>query len=93
MKTLAIVLFVILLASDVRAACYTPETARDAANSIGQRLTRMADTRYGETLRLYQNPDNGDWTLTVIRADGAGREIECTLVDGEKGWQAVGDPA
>ena len=91
MRTLAIVLFVILLASDVRAACYTPETAQDAANSIGQRLTREASTRYGETVRLYQNPENGDWTLTVIMLNGA----ECTLVDGEEGWQEItqGDPA
>ncbi len=91
MKTLLTVAFVILLACDVQAGCYTPQDAQDAANSIGQRLTREAPTRYGETVRLYQNPENGDWTLTVIMLNGA----ECTLVDGEDGWQEIeqGDPA
>ena len=93
MKTLAVIAFVILLACDVQAACYRPQEAQDAANSIGQRLTREAETRYGETVRLYQNPDNGDWTLTVFRINELGMAIECTLVDGEQGWQAIGDPA
>ena len=98
MKTILTVAFVILLASDVRAACFKPEAVEQMAKAdYNERVTHVGPTNAGEMVRLYQNRDTGTWTLTVVMyrtIDGEQQAVECTLTGGE-GWREItqGDPA
>ena len=91
-KTILTAAFVVLLATEVQAGCFDPETIEEMAKAeYNEQVTHVATTSAGEIVRLYQNREAGTWTLTVIMPNG---RLECTLTDGE-GWQEIaqGDPA
>lgn len=91
MKTLLTVAFVILLASDVRAACWQSKSFEEMAREKWAELPAgHGVTQGGELVRVYVNPKTGRWTITIVHGD----RRECPLSAGEE-WRQItqGDPA
>ena len=78
----------LLLAFPAHAQCWKAQSLEEMESEGWiQRVSHAGITKDGEILRLYVNPEDGAWTLTVIQKTGH----ECPLAAGE-GWRQLKVP-
>ena len=91
MKSLLTAVFVILLATEVQAQCFKAKTFEAMAKEKWrEQVSNIAVTQDGRQLRVYNNPETGSWTITIVHPNGR----ECAMSAGD-GWRDLpkGDPA